>query len=96
MKKYIQLRNNKIVSISDKPNKVKKLQQKQVDITKTNLNKLTGGFYEGWHKNGKVVIKKSQRLLELEKKQKHKQIINKIKSGKYTHKELAALLEAVI
>ena len=88
-------KEGKLRAYSDKKIETE-LNQVELPITKSDFDKIKSNLYDGFIKEGKLVLKPSQRLEHQQKIDKQKQIINKIKSGKHTNKELAALLEEII
>jgi len=89
---YIQYRKStgEVISFSDGKNKISdKIGQKSFTISTTNKKKLITD-YNVFVKDGKLVYIKRTEILD---KEKTKEIIDKIKTGKHTNEELAELLK---
>ena len=89
--KYAQYRkkNNLIVSISEKPLKIDEKILGQVKITKTQEKDILNPDNNAFVRKGKIHIEKK---LEVINKEKRLKIIEKIKKGQHSNKDLADLL----
>ncbi len=92
---YAQYRkkNNLIISISKKPIKIDEKIMGQVKITKTQEKDILNPDNNAFVKGKKIKIEKK---LEVQNKEKRLKIIEKIKNGQHSNKELADLLSKII
>ena len=96
MKKWLQIKKDgRICSVSDKK-LGGDMEQKQMTLTPSDLAKIYNFGYQKTMKNGKISFRKTHRLLKQEKRERGKSMVAKIRSGTYTNKDLADVLEDLI
>ncbi len=94
MKKYFQFKNNKVASFSDAKIICNKLEQKEIDITTEELDKIKTSNYNLFIKDNKLKFEEKENFkIQKEKEQEIQELKLLIEKAKEKYSDLAPLLE---